>query len=97
MSRERSYSYDALSERPVLLEGYEYHDVQTLPWFKNLLHDNDLLFSTADPEVLRHIAETWHVRWLVARPGTDIALPRPLPPWLVEQQDTGDLKIYKID
>jgi hypothetical protein len=97
VSRERSYSYDALSERPVLLEGYEYHDVQTLPWFKNLLHDNDLLFSTADPEVLRHIAETWHVRWLVARPGTDIALPRPLPPWLVEQQDTGDLKIYKID
>jgi len=95
--RQRSYSYDALSERPVLLEGYEYHDVQTLPWFKSLLHDNDLLFSTADPEVLRHIADTWHVRWLVARPGTDIALPRPLPSWLVQEQDTGDLKIYKIN
>ena len=95
--RQRSYSYDALSERPVLLEGYEYHDVQTLPWFKSLLHDNDLLFSTADPEVLRHLADTWHDRWLVARPGTDIALPRPLPSWLVQEQDTGDLKIYKIN
>jgi hypothetical protein len=97
VSRQRSYSYDALSERPVLLEGYEYHDVQSLPWFKTLLRDNDLLFSTTDPDVLRQIAETWHVRWLVARPGTDIALPRPLPSWLVEQQDTGDLKIYKLN
>ncbi len=95
--RNRSYSYDALSERPVLLEGYEYHDVQVLPWFKPLLHDNDALFSTTDPGTLHQIAESWHVRWLVARPGTDIALPRPFPSWLVEQQETGSLKIYKIN
>jgi hypothetical protein len=94
---ERSYSYDALSERPVLLEGYAYHDVQVLPWFKLLLHDNDLLFTTTDPETLHRIAEAWHVRWLVARPGTDIALPKPLPSWLVQQQDTGSLRIYEID
>lgn len=96
-NRNRSYSYDALSERPVLLEGYEYHDVRVLPWFKPLLNDNDTLFSTTDPETLHHIAEAWHVRWLVARPGTDIALPRPLPSWLVEQQDTGSLKIYRVN
>ena len=71
--------------------------MQVLPWFKAMLRDNDLLFTTTDPETLRNIAKAWHVRWLVARPGTDIALPRPLPPWLVEQQDTGDLKIYKIN
>jgi hypothetical protein len=94
---ERSYSYDAISERPVLLEGYAYHDVQVLPWFKPLLHDNDMLFSTTDPETLHRIAEAWHVRWLVARPGTDIALPRPLPPWLVQQERTGSLRIYEID
>jgi hypothetical protein len=61
-----------------------------------MLHDNDLLFTTTDPQTLRNIAETWHARWLVARPGTDIALPSPLPSWLVEQQDWGDLKIYRI-
>ena len=93
----RSYGYSALSERPVLLEGYLARGETALPWFKTLLHDNDLLFSTTDPETLRDIARTWHVRWLVARPGTDIALPRPLPPWLVEQQNSGDLRIYRID
>jgi hypothetical protein len=94
---EHSYGYSALSERPVLLEGYLARGEKFLPWFNAMLRDNDLLFTTTDPETLRHIAETWHVRWLVARPGTDIALPRPLPAWLVEQQDSGDLKIYRID
>jgi hypothetical protein len=46
---------------------------------------------------LRQIAGKWHVRYLVARPGTDIALPRPLPAWLVPLNDSGDLKIYRID
>jgi hypothetical protein len=94
---ERSYGYSALSERPVLLEGYLSRGENLLPWFKTLLHDNDLLFSTIDPETVRSIAKTWHVRWLVARPGTDIALRRPLPAWLVEQQNCGDLRIYRID
>ena len=94
---DRSYAYGTLSERPVLLEGYLYKSVTALPWFKTLLRENDLLFSTTDPETVHNIAKTWHVRWLVARPGTDISLPRPLPPWLVEQQNCGDLKIYRID
>jgi hypothetical protein len=93
---ERSYGYSALSERPVLLEGYLSRGENMLPWFKTLLRDNDSLFSTTDPETLRSIAESYHVRWLVARPGTDISLPRPLPEWLVEQQNCGDLKIYRI-
>jgi hypothetical protein len=94
---ERSYGYSALSERSVLLEGYMDRGETALPWFKSLLHENDLLFSTTNPETLRNIARTWQVRWLVARPGTDISLPRPLPAWLVEQPDCGDLKIYRID
>jgi hypothetical protein len=92
-----SYGYSALSERPVLLEGYLARGETALPWFKTLLRDNDLFFSTTDPETLHNIARAWHVRWLVARPGTDISLARPLPPWLIEQQNCGDLKIYKID
>ncbi|MFZ0304178.1 MAG: hypothetical protein WAL75_15915, partial [Terracidiphilus sp.] len=67
------------------------------PWFNTLFHDNDLLFSTSDPATLRDIAGKWHVRYLVARTGTDIALPRPLPQWLNEQQNCGDLKIYRIN
>jgi hypothetical protein len=96
-NRDRSYDYTTLSERPVLLEGYSYRGESALPGFKTLLRDNDLLFTTTDPETVRDIAKTWHVRWLVARPGTDIALPRPLPAWLVEQQNCGDLEIYRID
>jgi len=95
--RGRSYGYSALSERPVLLEGYSARNEMVLPWFNTLLHDNDLLFSTTDPQTLRDIAGKWHVRYLVARAGTDIALPRPLPEWLNEQQNCGELKIYRIN
>jgi hypothetical protein len=95
--RERSYSYAALSERPVLLEGYAYRSESALPEFQRLLHDNDLMFAATDPNTVRGIARSWRVRWLVSRPGTDLALPRPLPDWLVEQQNCGDLKIYRID
>ncbi len=95
--RERSYAYGALSERPVLLEGYAYRGESALAGFKTLLRENDLIFSTTDSETVREIARSWRVRWLVARPGTDIALPQPLPAWLVEQHNCGDLKIYRID
>ena len=95
--RERSYGYEALAQRPVLLEGYEYKGVSALPWFNDMLRDNDLLFTSADSEVVRKITAAWHVHWLVPRPGTDISLPRPLPPWLVEQQNCGSLKVYRVD
>jgi hypothetical protein len=94
---ERSYGYTALSGRPALLEGYLDRGETGLLWFKSMLRDNDLLFSTTDPQTLRGIANIWHVRWLVARPGTDISVAKPLPPWLVEQQDSGTLKIYRIN
>jgi hypothetical protein len=93
----RSYAYAALAERPVLLEGYLHHTQREDPGFQALFRDNELMFTSADPETVRAIAQTWNVRWLVARPGTDIALPKPLPPWLVQQQNTGDLQIYKIN
>jgi hypothetical protein len=95
--RGRSYGYSALSERPVLLEGYMARNEIALPWFRTLLQENDLLFSTTNPETLHEVAGKWHVRYLVARPGTDIALPRPLPRWLIEQQDCGGVKIYRIN
>jgi hypothetical protein len=95
--RERSYAYGTLSERPVLLEGYAYRGEYKAPGFVALLHDNDLMFTTTDPQALHQTAKNYHVRWLVARPGTDISLPRPLPEWLVEQQNSGSLKIYRID
>ncbi len=92
-----SYAYGTLSGRPVLLEGSYDGAEENLPDFAALSHDNDLLFTTTDPSVLRNVAQSYSVRWLVLRAGTDLDLPRPLPPWLVEQQDCGDLKIYRID
>jgi hypothetical protein len=93
----RSYAYAGFSERPVLLEGYADHTDPTRRDFKMLFQDNELIFSSTDPEKVRAIAEARGVRWLVARPYTDIALPKPLPPWLVEQQNCGDLKIYRVN
>ncbi len=92
-----SYAYGTLSGLPVLLEGSHDGAEENLPGFATLQHDNDLLFNTTDPTALRNIAQSYSVRWLVLRPGTDLDLPKPLPPWLVEQQNCGDLKIYRID
>jgi hypothetical protein len=94
---ERSYGYSTLSERPVLLEGYRSRGEMFYPWFNRLLEDNDRMFSTTDPQVVHTIAQAYHIHWLVTRPGTDIALPRPLPSWLAEQPDSGTLKIYRVN
>jgi hypothetical protein len=96
INQNRSVAYSALSERPVLLEGYLFHGEELLPWFPSMLHDNDQMFTATDPALLRDLASRWGVHWLVARPGTDISLPRPLPAWLVPQSGTGSLKIYQI-
>jgi len=94
---ERSYAYAPFSEHPVLVEGFLYHQLMTTPGFDNLLRDNDTMFATNDPQTLHDLCHKWGVKWLVARPNTDIALPRPLPSWLVEEQNGGDLKIYDVN
>jgi hypothetical protein len=95
--RARSYGYGAISERPVLVEGYLDRGLIQLPWFHSLLRDNDLMFTTTDPDTLHRLAKQYQVQWLVAQPGSDLALQRPLPPWLIEEQRTGSLKIYKVN
>jgi hypothetical protein len=72
------YAYGALSERPALLGGYLTANESALTGFDTLHRENDLLFTTKDPEVLSSIAQNYRVKWLIAQPGTDIALPRPL-------------------
>lgn len=78
-NRERSYAYSTLSLRPVLLEGYLDHGIEDVPSFPRLLHDNDLMFTTSDSQQLRNLVDQYRVKWLVARPGTDIGL-KSLPP-----------------
>ena len=92
----RSYAYSSLYECPVLLEGYLDRREQSLLWFPSLRHENSEMFTTTDPALLRALTSRWGLHWLVARPGTDISLPRPLPSLLVPQSDTGSLKIYQI-
>jgi len=96
-SEGNSYGYETLSGLPVLLEGFHDGAEENIHDFATLLHENDILFTTTNPDVLRDIAQSYRVRWLVARPGTDISLPKPLPAWLVEQPDSGSLKIYRIN
>lgn len=91
-----SYAYGTLSGLPVLLEGYHDGAEENLAGFSSVQRDNDLLFNTTNQEVLKGIAHAYDIRWLVLRPGTDLKLPKPLPSWLVEQEHSGDLKIYRV-
>lgn len=92
-----SYAYGTLSGLPVLLEGSFDGAEENLPGFAKLNHDNDLLFATTNPDSLRTVAQSYDIHWLVLRPGTNLGLPTPLPTWLTDEQDTGDLKIYRIN
>jgi hypothetical protein len=93
---DRSYAYGALSERPILLEGWQAGGAENHPLFKDVKKANDLLFSTNDPAVVWDIVKSFNIRFLVARPDTDIALPTPRPTWLQKVEDTGTLTVYQV-
>jgi hypothetical protein len=78
---ERSYFYGALSERPVMLEGWQ-NGEKLHPSFSAVRRDADSLFSTTDAASFLAIVRRHHVEYIVAAPGTDVGLPEPRPRWL---------------
>ncbi len=93
---ESAYQYGALSERTMLLQGWREGGAANHPLFAGVKQANDLLFSTKDTAAFRGIVERFHLRFIVAEPGTDIQLAKPLPSWLVAIPDSGTLTIYKV-
>lgn len=93
---ERSYAYGTLSERTMLLEGWKSGGADNHPLFEQIKQANDLLFSTTDEGVARNVIRDFNIRFVVAKPETDIALAKSLPNWLSLIPDTGTLKVYKV-
>lgn len=93
---ERSYAYGALSGRPMLLEGWYEGGARNHPLFEKIKQANDFLFSTKDENAFWNVVRDFNIRFIVAKPNTDISLPAPRPNWLRELEDTGTLKIYKV-
>ncbi|WP_455387810.1 hypothetical protein [Petrachloros mirabilis] len=91
---ERSYGYYALAERPVLLEGWQYGE-KLHPRFPIIHRDNTVLFKTRDPAEFWGIVKRYGIDYIVAKPGTDIALPIPHPSWL-RRLPTPGLVIYNV-
>jgi hypothetical protein len=93
---ERAYGYGALSERPMLLEGWKSSGGENHPLFEKVKRANDLLFSTSDASVARDIVRSFDIRFIVAQPGTDLLVTKSLPSWLVPISDSGSLTIYRV-
>ena len=92
----RSFGYEALSERPVFIEGWDYSPVRNAEAFKNMLKDNELIFTSNDEASIKSVIDKYHIRYIVAKPGTDLDILNALPQWLTKIENTGSLKIYSV-
>jgi hypothetical protein len=91
----RSYVYRALTERPILIEGWEYGEKYD-PQFEAVREDNDALFITHDERLARDIVDKYGIDYIVLRPGSDIEGLRSRVVWLEALPDTGTLRIYRV-
>ncbi len=92
----RSFGYEALSERPVFIEGWDYSPVRNTETFKNMLKDNELIFTSNDAASIKAVIDKYHIKYIVAKPGTDLDISNALPQWLTKIENTGSLKIYSV-
>lgn len=92
---ERSYAYAALTERPVMLEGWQYGE-KLHPKFTAIERDNAILFSTENADEFRTIVDRYNIDFIVVKPNSDIALPAPGPDWLRKVNNAGGLTIYEF-
>lgn len=92
----RSFEYGALSERPVLIEGWEYSPIKNTPVFNEAYRDNELVFNSDNTDLLKSIINKYKIKYIVAKPGTDLKIVNKFPNWLKTISDTGSLKIYSV-
>jgi len=95
MNRNRCYGYRAYAERPVLLEGWAYGE-NLHPAFQQVKADNDLLFSATEASQAKAVVDKYNIRFIVAKPGTDLGCSKPLPAWLDRVDGTGTLNVYRV-
>lgn len=93
--RFRSYSYAALLERRVLLEGWAYRERYD-PLFPAVKRDNDLLFTTMNSGQAKRIVERYGINYIVVSPGADVHFMARNHEWIRLVPDTGTLRVYEV-
>jgi hypothetical protein len=91
-----SFSYGALSERPVLIEGWAYSGLKRNSTLEKLLSDNEMIFTSQHQAQIRSIIAHYEIKYVLAMPGTTMNVAKMLPDWLKEIPDAGSLKIYDV-
>ena len=91
-----SYSYSAISERQMLLEGYHFCRSEYHPTFEAIKLDNGLLFSTNDAGIAHSIVKKYGIKYIACQPGTDIHFVAPGVDWLNRIEPSGTLKLYGV-
>lgn len=92
----RSFAYGALSQRPVLLEGWDYSILSRSINFKHILSDNELIFDSSNADLVKFIIDKYKIKYLIAKPGTDLKIAANMPDWLKKIPGTGSLNIYQV-
>jgi hypothetical protein len=92
---ERSYAYRALSERPILLEGWRY-DEQFHPSFGKVSRKNEKIFQSEDIGEVKKIVEEYNVSFVLCKPKTDIKVETKNAKWIDKLKDLEGLNAYKV-
>jgi hypothetical protein len=91
----RSYMYAALSERAFVLEGWQYREMDA-PGFQDALRFSEEVFASRNPATLCSSLRERGIDFIVARPGTDLAVSEEQCHCIQRIPGCGSLTIYRV-
>ncbi len=92
----RSYMYSAITGRNMLLEGWEYGNIENHPRFSEVKNDNEALFLTSSATTAKQIVNKYNITHIIAEPGTKLPYYSDTLNWLKEIPNKGSLKLYAV-
>ena len=92
----RSYMYSAITGRNMLLEGWEYGNIENHPRFLEVKNDNEALFLTSSATTAKQIVNKYNITHIIVEPGTKLSYYYDEIDWLKEISNEGSLRLYAV-
>ena len=94
---ERSYVYSTLTHRYCFVEGWGYGDPASFPGFAEIRHDNELIFTTPDPDVAKSLIQKHGITHLLVEPDKPLGFDAARVAWLHRLVNPGSLTVYEVE
>ena len=91
---ERSYAYRALSERPILLEGWQYGE-KFRSEFEKIRKENKKLFESENCNEVKKVIKKYKIRYIISKYNSDLECINKKSVGLTKIK-RGKLNVYKV-